>query len=245
MTTAGLSPAGTESNASTRALMSLPSTRTVRHPNASHLSTIGFGAQHPGGGAVGLQSVHVDHAQQVAQAVVGRGHRGLPGGALVEFAVAHHVDHAGGVALEPQAQGHADGDAEAVAQGAAGDLHAGGVGAHPGHRQPGVVGAVGVQLLDGEDAGLGQSGVLGDGVVAHGQQHPVPAVPVRVLGVVGGRGPCRSRRARRRSRGPGRRSPGPAPRPCPGCGAGSGRRRRPGRPPGCPGQLSASLRIPS
>src|SRR6476646_5721102 len=34
----------------------------------------GFGAQYPGGGAVGLQSVHVDHAQQVPQAVVGGGH---------------------------------------------------------------------------------------------------------------------------------------------------------------------------
>ena len=118
--------------------------------------------------------------------MVGRGHRRFPGGALVEFAVAHHVDDAGGVALEPQAQGHADGEAEAVAQGAAGDFHAGGVGAHPGHRQPGVVGPVGVQLLDREDAGLGQRGVLGDRVVAHGQQHPVPALPVRVLGAVGG-----------------------------------------------------------
>ena len=41
MTTAGLSPAGTESKAVSRALMSLPSTRTVRHPKACHLSTIG------------------------------------------------------------------------------------------------------------------------------------------------------------------------------------------------------------
>src|SRR6185312_7414618 len=38
--------------------------------------------------------------------------------------------------------------------------------------------------------------------------------------------------------------PGPAPGPCPGCGGGSGRPRRPGRPPGCSGQLSASLRLP-
>ena len=54
----------------------------------------------------------------------------------------------GGV-LVPQPEGHADGDGQAVAEGAAGDFHARGVGGHPGHREAGVVGAVGFQFATG------------------------------------------------------------------------------------------------
>ena len=73
---------------------------------------------------------------------------------------------------------------EAVAQRAAGDLHAGRVGGHARHRQPGLVGPVGLELLQGDGPGLGEGGVQRDGVVADGEQEPVAVLPVRVLGAV-------------------------------------------------------------
>ena len=54
----------------------------------------------------------------------------------------------------------------------------------PGHGQAGVVGAVGVQFAARDDPGLGEGGVEADGVVAGGEQEPVAAVPVRVVGAV-------------------------------------------------------------
>ena len=83
------------------------------------------------GRSVGLQAVHVDDAEQVAEPMVGGGHRGLPGRALVEFAVAHHVDRPGSpLPWNRRPSAMPTRDAQAVAERAAGDLHAGGVGAH-------------------------------------------------------------------------------------------------------------------
>ena len=144
----------------------------------------GLGAQHARGGAVGLQRVDVDDRGEVVQAVVGGLQRGLPGRALVELAVGEQVVDAGRVALVAQPERHPGGDGEAVAERAAGDLHARRVGRHAGHRQPGAVGAVGRELLDRDRPGLGQRGVERDGVVADGEQEPVAVGPVRVLGPV-------------------------------------------------------------
>ena len=141
-----------------------------------------FGAQDAFGGAVGLQGVDVDDGGQVVQVVVGGLQRCLPGGALVELAVGQQVEHPGRVALVAQPERHPGGHRQAVPQRAAGDLHTRGVGRHARHRQPGLVGAVGLQLLDRDGPGLGQRRVQGDGVVADGEQEPVPIRPVRVLG---------------------------------------------------------------
>ena len=84
----------------------------------------GLGAQDAFGGAVGLQGVDIDDRGDVVQAVVGDLQRRLPGGALVELAVREQVVDPGGVALVTQPQRHPGGDGEAVAQRAAGDLHA-------------------------------------------------------------------------------------------------------------------------
>ena len=143
-----------------------------------------FDAQHPGGGAVGLQGVDVDHRGQVAQPVMACAHRRLPRRALVELTVGEEVEDPRRRTLVTQPQGHADRDGQAVAQRAAGDLHAGGVAGHSRHRQPGPVGAVGVEFVDVDDAGFGQRGVQPDGVVTGRQQEPVPALPVRILGAV-------------------------------------------------------------
>ena len=116
--------------------------------------------------------------------MVGGAHGGFPGGALVEFAVGAEVEHPRGGVLVAQSERHPDGDGESVAEGAAGDFHAGGVGGHARHREAGVVGAVGVQFAARDDPGLGEGGVEADRVVAGGEQEPVALVPVRVLGAV-------------------------------------------------------------
>ena len=71
--------------------------------------------------------------------------------------------------------------AEAVAERAAGDLHARRVGGHARHRQAAVVGAVGLELVLGQDAGLDQRRVERDGVVADREQEAVAPLPVRVV----------------------------------------------------------------
>ena len=194
---------------------------------AERLPLVGdrLGAQDALGGAVGLQGVDVDDRGHVVQAVVGGLQRGLPRRALVELTVGEQVVHPGRVALVAQPQRHPGRDRQAVPERAAGDLHARGVGRHARHRQPGLVRAVGLQLLDRDDPGLGQRRVQRDGVVADREQEPVPARPVRVRGSVAQLVACRPRRARRRRRAPARCSPGPAPRPS------SARSAGPGTPP--------------
>jgi len=72
-----------------------------------------------------------------------------------------------------------------MAERAAGDFDAGRIGGHARHGQAAVVGAVALQLVLGDDAGLDEGGVEGDGVVADGQQEAVAALPFRVVGAVG------------------------------------------------------------
>jgi hypothetical protein len=140
--------------------------------------------QHPGGGAVGLQCVDVDQRGQVAQPVMAGAHGRFPGGALVELTVGEEVEDPRRRILMTQTQSHADRHGQAMAKGAAGDLHAGCVAGHSRHRQPGPVGSVAVQLVDADDAGFGQRCVQPDRVVPGGQQEPVPTPPVRVVGPV-------------------------------------------------------------
>jgi hypothetical protein len=99
----------------------------------------------------------------------------------VELTVGEQIHHAGVVAQVAQAQRHAGGDTEPVAQRATGDLHPGGVRGHGRHRQARVVGAVGLELLDGHDARLGERGVGRDRVVADGEQEAVALRPLGVL----------------------------------------------------------------
>ena len=170
--------------------------------------------------------VDVDDGDQIVEPVAAGRHGRFPGRALVQLAVGQEVvdERLRLLALERQA--HAHGDAEPVAERAAGDFHAGRVGGHARHRQAAVVGAVGLHLVLGDDAGLDQGGVERDGVVADGQQEAVAPLPFRIVGAVSaGRG-NRPPPARRRCPAPGRCSPGPAPRPCAGHCGGCG---RPGR----------------
>jgi len=132
--------------------------------------------------AVGLLVVDVDQANQVVQAMVRRGHRPFPGGALVQFAVRHRVVDEGGVLLLLQAERHAHADHQALPQRAAGNLHAGRVGGHPGHGQAAVVAAVGLEFAFRHDACLDQGCIEGDGVVAVGEQEAVTALPLGFVG---------------------------------------------------------------
>ena len=74
--------------------------------------------------------------------------------------------------------------AEAVAERAAGDLHARRVGGHARHRQAAVVGAVALELVLRDDPGFDQRRVERDGVVADGQEEAVALLPFRILGPV-------------------------------------------------------------
>ncbi len=117
-------------------------------------------------------------------------------------------------ALALQAERHADGDREAVAERAADDLDRPACrSSHARHRQPAVVTAVGLEFALGDDAGLDQRGVERNGVMAVRQQEAVAPLPVRIVRRENPSRENRRRRARRRCRGPGRYSPGPAPRP--------------------------------
>src|SRR5699024_4575511 len=132
--------------------------------------------------AVGLLVVEVDDRDEVVQRVVRGDRGGLPGGALAELAVGEQVVHEAVGALALQAHRDSVRDPEAVPEGAAGDLDAGGVGAHRGHREAGVVARVGLQLLGGEELRLGQRGVQRQGVVA---DRELEAVALLALGLEG------------------------------------------------------------
>ena len=117
MTTAGPLVLGRhESNAATRAAMSLPSTLTVRQPNAAHLSWTGSVRSTtrvwPSACSPFMSTTH----SRLPEAVVRRGHRRLPGGALVQLAVGHQVDHRGSLALQAKPQRNPHGEAQSVAR---------------------------------------------------------------------------------------------------------------------------------
>ena len=115
---------------------------------------------------------------------MGGEHGRLPYLALLAFAVAQQGEHAGVVAVEAQAAGHAGGDGEALAEGAGGHLDARaqlGVGVA---LQPAAQLAQGHELLAREEPGVSQHGVEGRGRVALGQHEPVAAGHVRVGRVV-------------------------------------------------------------
>ena len=67
---------------------------------------------------------------------------------------------------------------------AAGDLHAGRIGRHAGHRQTAVVAAVGLELVSRDDPGLDQRGIERDRVVADREQEAVAPLPCRILRAV-------------------------------------------------------------
>jgi hypothetical protein len=134
--------------------------------------------------AVGLGVVVIDEGDQVVQLVVRGGHCGFPRGALLQLAVGEEVEHVEAASLpQPGAQGHADGDRKALPKRAAGHLNAGHV-PLGGHAEVALVGAVGGELLLGEDAQRRERGVEDDGVVPGREQKAVPFGPVRPLGVV-------------------------------------------------------------
>jgi hypothetical protein len=133
--------------------------------------------QHLAGGAVRLLVVDIDEADEVAQPLVGGGHGRLPSGTFVELAVGHRVVDEGRVALVAKPQSHAHRDRQALAQRAAGHLHARRVGRHAGHGQTAVVAAVGLQLALGDDAGFDQRRIESDRVVPVRKQEAVAAFP--------------------------------------------------------------------
>ncbi|AHC85779.1 hypothetical protein X970_16245 [Pseudomonas monteilii SB3101] len=139
--------------------------------------------QYLAGMAIRLLVVHIDDGDQVVQAPMAGRHGGLPGRALVELAIGQQVVHPAvrPLAFEPEAG--ADGDAQAVAERATGDLHAGGIGSHTRHGQAAIVATVGFKLILWDYAGLDQCGIEGNRVVSDGQVETVALLPFGVAGV--------------------------------------------------------------
>ncbi|MNT39938.1 hypothetical protein D3C72_1762240 [compost metagenome] len=109
-------------------------------------------------------------------------HRGFPGRAFVQFAVRHGVVDEGRITLVLQSQRDADPDGETLAQGSSRDFHARRIGRHAGHGQTAIVAAIGVELAFRDHAGLDQRRVMGDRIVAVGQEKAVTAFPLRIPG---------------------------------------------------------------
>ena len=108
----------------------------------------------------------------------------FPDRALAEFAVGEQAIDEGVRLLALQPEAEADGERQPVPERAAGDLHARRVGRHAGHGQPAVVGAVALEFVLGNDAGLDQRRVERDGVVADREQEAVAALPFRIVRAV-------------------------------------------------------------
>jgi len=133
--------------------------------------------------AVGLLVVAIDDGDEAVEFVVCAGEGGFPRGAFLALAVGEKVEDAGVAVLQAEAERHADGLREAVAEGAAGQLDAG-RGFGRGHFEARTVGAVGGKFVDRKNAGLGERGVEADGVVADGENEAVAVGP----GGLGGTG---------------------------------------------------------
>ena len=208
------------------AARSLPSTRCTCQPKAAHLSASGSKPSTLVDGPSACWLLTSTRQIRLSRPVA-RPTSPPPRSSPRQLAVGHRVVDEGRRSLLLQAERHADGDRQALAERAAGHLHARRVGRHARHRQAAVVAAVGLELVLRNDAGLDQRRVERDRVVAVRQQEAVAPLPLRVVRpVVHARG-SRRRPARRPSRAPGRCSPGPAPRPCAARSAGCDRRARP------------------
>ena len=153
----------------------------VSQPKARHFSATGSMSRTIG--AVGLDAVAVDERDKVVEAEVAAGHRRLPGRSLLHLAVGELDEDARRRAVEPEAERLADALAEAVAERAADDLDARRR-VERAHREAAAVGAVGGELRDRQDPGLGQRRPERDRVVAGREQEAVALRPVEIVGVV-------------------------------------------------------------
>ena len=139
---------------------------------------------------VELYAVPVEDDAEIVEVMIGRpelgpGHEALPHLALLYFAVAEHAVDAGALAAELEAEGHAAGHGQALAERAGGRLDAG-------QRH-----AIGMplegtaQLAQGEEqalrevARLGHAEVLGGHAVALREHDAVAVFPGRALRIVG------------------------------------------------------------
>ena len=214
------------SNAAATAAMSLPSTRCVNHPNACQFFDERFERHDLRRGAVGLLVVDVDDSDQVVELPVARGHDAFPDRAFVQFAVGEQRVHERfrSFALEPETA--ANRDRQAVAERAAGHLHAGRIARHAGHWQTAVVAAVRFEFF------------LRAGCLLRAARHTTRSRSARWTAGSGRGLPTRDlpgdiawrrskrRRAHRRCRAPGRYSPGPALHPSTGHSCGYDKRVR-------------------
>src|SRR4028119_1556753 len=60
-------------------------------------------------------------------------------------------------------------------------LHARRVRRHPGHREPAVVPAIGLDFVFGQNTGFDKRRVERDGIMADGQKEAVPPLPFRLV----------------------------------------------------------------
>ena len=133
--------------------------------------------------AVGLDAVAVDQRDEAVELEMARRHRGFPGRALLHLAVREFDEDARRRSVEAQAERLPDALPQAMAERAADHLDAG-RGVERRHLEPAVVGAVGGELVDRQDAGLGQRRPERDRIVAGRQQEAVAVGPVEVLRIV-------------------------------------------------------------
>ena len=74
--------------------------------------------------AVDLQAIAVHDGAEIVELVVRCGHHGFPDAAFLMFAIAHDAEDAMGFDALPGCESAADGDAESLAERAAGNFHA-------------------------------------------------------------------------------------------------------------------------
>ena len=70
------------------------------------------------------EAIAIDDRAKIVELVVRRGHHGFPDAAFLMFAVAHDAEDAMGFAALSGGESAADGDAESLAERAAGNFHA-------------------------------------------------------------------------------------------------------------------------
>ena len=130
-----------------------------------------------------MQAVLVQQDHQIVQLVFGRGLHRLPDLALVALAVAHQTEHPVVFSVPLAAQGHARGHAQPLAKGAGGDVDAGAAFHVRVPLKDGVLLAQGSQLLSGEEAPEGQTGIQHRADMALGENKAVPVRPFGILRV--------------------------------------------------------------
>ena len=130
--------------------------------------------------AVNLKTVIINDDHQVVQLVVGCQHAGLPDLAFLDLAVAQQGVDTSGLALVLQAQRHACGAGDTLAQGAGGHIDAGN-GVHVGIAlEIGVDVAQGGQVFHGEEATQGQCRIQAGSGVALGKNEAVTVFPLGI-----------------------------------------------------------------